>query len=59
MEIQHTLSGDRVVRRMLFLNPKGEELDVVHLIPNSSHVLRYQTAASAKFIPATSALRMT
>ena len=39
MEIQHALSGDRVVRRMLFLNPKGEELDVVHLIPNSSLVL--------------------
>jgi hypothetical protein len=39
MEIQHTLSGDRVVRRMLFLNSKSEELDVVHLIPNSSLVL--------------------
>jgi len=39
LEIQHTLSEDRVVRRMRFIDTKGEELDAVHLIPNSSLVL--------------------
>ncbi|MGZ0709067.1 DEAD/DEAH box helicase [Coraliomargarita sp. W4R53] len=39
LEIRHTISDDRVVRRMRFLDTQGEELDVVHLIPNSSFVL--------------------
>ncbi|MDQ8209180.1 DEAD/DEAH box helicase [Coraliomargarita sp. SDUM461003] len=39
LEIQHTLLEDRVVRRMCFLDTTGLELDVVHLIPNSSYVL--------------------
>ncbi len=39
LEIQHNLSSDRVVRRMQFLDARGNELDVVHLIPHSSLVL--------------------
>ncbi len=39
MEIHHDLSSDRVIRRMHFLDTKGEALDVVHLIPNSSLVM--------------------
>ncbi|MDQ8195139.1 DEAD/DEAH box helicase [Coraliomargarita sp. SDUM461004] len=39
LEVEHTLSEDRVVRTMRFLDVEGEELDVVHLIPNSSLVL--------------------
>jgi len=39
LEIDHILSGDRVVRRMRFLDTCGEELDAVHLIPHSSLVL--------------------
>jgi len=39
LEIQHTLSAGRVVRRMRVLDTQGEELDLVHLIPHSSLVL--------------------
>lgn len=39
LEIHHDLSGDRVVRRMHFMDARGEALDAVYLIPKSSLVL--------------------
>lgn len=39
LEIQHNLTGERVVRRMQFIDTSGEDLEVVHLIPRSSLVL--------------------
>jgi non-specific serine/threonine protein kinase len=39
LEIKNNLVDERVVRRMQFLDERGKELDVDHLIPRSSLVL--------------------